>query len=62
MDKVVPYNISTIEHLLTKKSLIEVADKGIQADGSIIKAVEYYNEQNGFFLTEKSNKDSEVRG
>jgi hypothetical protein len=40
--KVIPYNISTIEHLLTKNCLIEVADKGIQADGPSIKAVEYH--------------------
>jgi hypothetical protein len=40
--KVIPYNISTIEHLLTKKCLVEVADKGIQADGPSMKAVEYH--------------------
>lgn len=41
--KVIPYNISTIEHLLTKKCLIEVSDKCIQADGPGIQAIEYYN-------------------
>jgi hypothetical protein len=40
--KVVPYNISNIEHLLTKNCLIEVADKCIQADGPSMKAIEYH--------------------
>lgn len=56
--KVVPYNISTIENIITKHCLIEVSDKGIQADGLENEVVDIYSSH--FFLTNKDPDNIET--
>lgn len=54
--KVVPYNISTIENLITKNWFVEVISRGIQADGVNNEMQDIYSSH--FFLTRKAVDDN----